>query len=1007
MLRFWSFTFLLFTQLLANCQDNPFIFSSLKEEDGLSNNVVNCFLKDKRGILWIGTYNGFSRFDGSNFYTYKKRKGNNSPANEVVHSLCEDGNGNIWAATDNGVFSYNPATDHYSNYNLKSLGISPNFYNILCDASGNIWAAGAWSVFKYNRAQYKFEELIKPGGNTDSLKSFVIRKNGLLADPAGKGLWMATSLGLVFYNTTTQAISNCHTQPHDSLFKKRNTSALSKSPSGNFWFFDNGQKTAISFDPVNRKVGQRIFIGTAMPLASGGTLFEDKNRRLWFSSWSYEMLVIDLAANNKIAKISNRPGDNRSIAGQFFWAGYQDADNTVWLGTISGISKCNPEKSLYKQYRIYEMIPELKNTSIVLAEEDPAGKNIWIITGTGLLIKYKAENGSYDKYDINKALPAASGLMPSAITGLKYFRESVIVTTLSGAWQLNNQSNRFIPFAFLPKEYSGFKCSEIVFNGDSVVYFNNGKEILYWNYLLDRKELVTFPEAFFAANARNYIASTMPGQSNRLWFILPGSYIGYLNSERKPERINIAPNTDVSNGTIVNLEQDSKGNIWILYKGIGLYCYYPATGETKKWDETDGLAGNRIHKIIVDKDDRVWCMLYNKVSVYSPVSNNFFNFKIPYSESNLDYYNHLSQLGNGNISGTINNEIVEFYPGRLLDVPSVAAPQISQLIAGGKIVSLFDGKSILLQPGDNTIRLRFGTLINKDIFPCDMEYKLKGAEDEWTLAGDKHEALYNNLNPGTYQFMVRVRGKNSSWQTSEAVVKFTIKAPFYKTTWFLAAIALLVAGILYFIYRYRIYQKEKMMNLENKANALEKEKALVMYEGLKQQLNPHFLFNSLTSLNSLIIADPKTASSFLDSLSKTYRYILKSRDSETVALGDELKFAENYVKLQQTRFEKGFDVKMDVPEEYHHNKIVPVTLQNLIENAIKHNIIDEDSPLLIEVYVADDYLIVQNNLQRKNFVETSNKQGLSNLLSLYSYLSSRSFEIKEENNLFIVKIPLI
>lgn len=98
---------------------------------------------------------------------------------------------------------------------------------------------------------------------------------------------------------------------------------------------------------------------------------------------------------------------------------------------------------------------------------------------------------------------------------------------------------------------------------------------------------------------------------------------------------------------------------------------------------------------------------------------------------------------------------------------------------------------------------------------------------------------------------------------------------------------------------------------------------------------------------------------------------------------------------------------MDVPEEYHHNKIVPVTLQNLIENAIKHNIIDEDSPLLIEVYVADDYLIVQNNLQKKNFVETSNKQGLSNLLSLYSYLSSRSFEIKEENNLFIVKIPLI
>ena len=134
---------------------------------------------------------------------------------------------------------------------------------------------------------------------------------------------------------------------------------------------------------------------------------------------------------------------------------------------------------------------------------------------------------------------------------------------------------------------------------------------------------------------------------------------------------------------------------------------------------------------------------------------------------------------------------------------------------------------------------------------------------------------------------------------------------------------LILTATLFFIYRYRVTQKEKLLTLENKAQALEKEKAMVMYETLKQQLNPHFLFNSLTSLNSLIEAEPKAASQFLDSLSKTYRYILKSRDNETVPLADEIRFAENYVKLQTTRFEKGFYVEINIPEEYYHRKIVP------------------------------------------------------------------------------------
>ena len=196
--------------------------------------------------------------------------------------------------------------------------------------------------------------------------------------------------------------------------------------------------------------------------------------------------------------------------------------------------------------------------------------------------------------------------------------------------------------------------------------------------------------------------------------------------------------------------------------------------------------------------------------------------------------------------------------------------------------------------------------------------------------------------------------------------------------------------------------------LERKAQLLEKEKAVVMYESLKQQLNPHFLFNSLTSLSGLIEIDAKHAVKFLQQMSGIYRYILKNGNNETVLLKDEIDFVSLYVNLQKTRFNQGLIVNIDIPEDYYDAKIAPVTLQNLIENAIKHNIIDTTSPLVIDIFVKDDdYLYVRNNLQKKNVVETSNKRGLVQFITLYKYLTDQPVIIEETIQYFTIKIPLI
>jgi hypothetical protein len=345
-------------------------------------------------------------------------------------------------------------------------------------------------------------------------------------------------------------------------------------------------------------------------------------------------------------------------------------------------------------------------------------------------------------------------------------------------------------------------------------------------------------------------------------------------------------------------------------------------------------------------------------------------------------------------------------PDRLNLKPVIHKPLVSMIKISGKEKLITDETKLNLEPDENSLEFSFGSLISNEIFPYSFEYRLDGFDEKWITASNSATALYNNLNSGNYVFRVKAVAKDRSWQTPEKTIALTIRTPFYKARWFWLLIGGLLASSLLFFYRFRLNKQKQILTLETKAQQLEKEKTMVMYESLKQQLNPHFLFNSLTSLSGLIETDQEEAGNFLEQMSGIYRYILKNGDNETVFLKDELDFVKLYINLQQTRFKYGLQVNINVPDEYIHYKIAPVTLQNLIENAIKHNIIDVTSPLVIDIFIEGDYLVVKNNLQMKNVVETSNKKGLAQFASLYHYLSELPVVIEESDKYFEIKIPL-
>lgn len=190
------------------------------------------------------------------------------------------------------------------------------------------------------------------------------------------------------------------------------------------------------------------------------------------------------------------------------------------------------------------------------------------------------------------------------------------------------------------------------------------------------------------------------------------------------------------------------------------------------------------------------------------------------------------------------------------------------------------------------------------------------------------------------------------------------------------------------------------------AERYQKESMTATYESLKNQVNPHFLFNSLNALTNLVYEDQDKAANFIKQLSEVYRYVLDTRDREVVSLEEELKFLKSYAYLQQIRF--GDKLSIDLALNGTRSMVAPLALQMLVENAVKHNEVSEENPLHVKIYIDKSFLVVENNLQMKSLSgESSSGVGLENIRNRYRFLSSNPVVVEQSENKFIVKLPII
>jgi len=997
---------LIIASIILPAQSQQFNFRHLTPNEGLSNNVVNGIAQDQYGFIWLGTNYGLNRFDGIRVKKYFNKVGDSTSLNnDFIRSLFGDSKGRIWVGSDPGFCLYDHKKDAFISFKNALLNIDA----INEDKTGNIWVGTNRGLRRVDIDKRSLEDINVPDTSLNKLLHRSIRD--LAFDSVGNFV-MATGSGILIANIKTCQWSLIQKNDTEtSLLRSNNVQSLAIDKYNRIWAsvafsfsqvycISADRRSATEYEYFHQKENQQI------PNSIRKVMI-DKQNRVWVGSTFFGLSLYREEKNDFISFLHD-PAIPNSFSADHCTQIFQDRSGFIWLGTQSnGADYFHPDQGLFSGLQRNPSLPLslLDNWSRSMAED--AEGNLWLATAQGVSV-YNFQKGVIKNFTTTDTIKKK--LHSSSVRSLLYDKEHTIwIATAQGLNRYHPTTAKMDFFDSkdsLPKTFTWF-----------VVQLKNGKILTgnnqgLFEYIPSTKIFYSYSKHPVLKDLNTGLRSFKEDSKGRWWIgTFSEGVIIYDPIKQVVIKHLVADSTGLlSNDYTQSFCEDENGSMWIGTR-MKLVCFDLENNTSKIFGTDEGLPDNWICGMRIDKENRLWVGTTKGLCVMNKERKVIRVFGLtdglPSTQFNeQDAY----ETRNGLFVFPSHRGFIFFDPEKF----NWEAKQPPVFITGIKVsnkvfsdsANTEELKELKLKYDQNFFSFEFSGLHFSNPRQCWYAYKLDGFDKDWIYT-QENMIHYTNVPGGNYTFRYKTSVDPSSWDAEEKIMSIRIGTVFYKATWFWILTGLLSAAFLYGYYRTRIRQQKQLYTLENKAQLLEKEKALVMYESLKQQLNPHFLFNSLTSLSSLIRHDQEMAGNFLDRMSKVYRYILKNRDNETVPLSEELKFVQMYIDLQKTRFTDALFVSINIDEEYYHRKIVPVTLQNLVENAIKHNTADINSPLTIELFVEDDHLVVRNNLQKKNFVETSNKQGLANMESLYRYLDDRPMEIKEDPHFFTVKIPLI
>ncbi|HLF62252.1 MAG TPA: histidine kinase, partial [Saprospiraceae bacterium] len=496
--------------------------------------------------------------------------------------------------------------------------------------------------------------------------------------------------------------------------------------------------------------------------------------------------------------------------------------------------------------------------------------------------------------------------------------------------------------------------------------------------------------------SHNFVFQVMPKEGKEAWLATDGAGLAFTEKNRI-QTLSRTPGEVPK--TIYSTTHDRSGNIWFTTPDAGLIEYDTDKNSFNALSIDEGLRSLNVSAIISNPKGEILIVHNKGIDILIPEKRHFMYFDDEIGlQGALPVLNAVCKDASGNIWIGMRDKLVKYSAVRE-DLSIHPRTRIEHVSVNQSPIDFHT--QAYFPARQNFFAFDYVGLWYTSPASVKYQYTLEGHDLNWKESGD-HLAIYSNLKPGNYIFRVKASENKFFYDEPLAEYAFEISKPFWQTRWFIGLAVICVVLLVYLFIKNR---EQRLRRIE----ALNKENIESQFRALKAQINPHFLFNSFNTLITIIdenTENPNVPIEYVQKLADFYRSILQYREEEAISIPEEITLVKNYYYLLQKRY--GENLILDVNIDGTQGFVPPLTLQMLVENAVKHNIISKSKPLTIRIRGNNnEYLVVENNVQKKISDAPSTRFGLQSIINRYEVISDKKVLVEETNNSFKVSIPII
>lgn len=942
-------------------------FNHLNTSNGLLSDQRLQITEDRLGRLWLATDEGINVFDGYEVASYTQSDRSGIGNNRITSIFC-DKRGTIWIGNPTGLQYKKESSNVFSTLPIDSATTALHRIFFIMEVKSGILAFARDSCFLIDsqmrvRPLNKVTALIKKNATMltaaqvkDDVVLLGIRSQTLMVDIGKEELikklpysnawtfcrindneWLTgcfAAPGVSIMNTETGAMESINDWPTQNGGKivgyageiancGNGKFAIASRYSG-LYILDINTKTAFQY---KSDAGDH----TSLTTDNNRRVFVTRNRTLVVQGNGISYTSLDQPSFGVVKRFTDNKGEKYQNVVNCF---VQDENKNMWIGTNGHLLKWDRKTGISTYYPFYEKGSDGPiNVRTIRTVTIDSKNRIWagaFSSGLGLL----QADGNY-----HTVRPTFSN-HPDSIT--------------------------------LSTEYLGITTDR---HGNFLV--GTGQRVFLFDPVSEKVE--TFRQHPKLRKIHNNGTFRFMADRDDNWWFAQMRGLFYYN-KKEDSLYRIAMPAGIKDLTMIGLAQDSNGAIYAGgYSGVHII----KPGErviSRTLGKADGLESEYISGLLCDQSGKMWIIGNRGLARYDPANGSIQTFDAKDGVIQANHKESAYYLApDGEIFIGTESGFNHFYPSSLQVKSYPLTVFITGVQAPDTLINTLNAGPISLAYYENNLVFQYLTVDFKLANFIQYRYKLEGFDTAYVYAGKQRQARYTNLQAGGYTFIVEASTNGKDWYKTSNPVSFTIRKAFWKTWWFRIVIISLLAIAAYSFYRYRIDRINKEARVrsdyEIKLNELEN-------SALRTQMNPHFIFNSLNTINSFVNSNDRVqANQYISKFSKLVRLILDHSREKKIVLKDELEVAELYMQLEQIRFESKFSFVINVTGvDSSGTEVPPLIIQPFVENAILHGLLPSGKPgeLKIQVSKEGDVLlcsIEDNGIGRKAARQLKQRSG--------------------------------